>query len=94
MVTEKLSWLHMRDTFCPKSAKHLTEEKNWDALEYLMFLKVKWDVKVKGQICADGQKQRKKVVPLHQEVNSIFVWLVLFPLLYSFIGDKMDRHIY
>ena len=54
----------MRDTFRPKSAEHLTKEQNWDELEYLMFFKLKWDVKVKGQICADGQKQRKKVVPV------------------------------
>ena len=63
-VTEELSRLHMRDTFRPKSAKHLTKEQNQDALEYLMFLKVKWDVKAKGQICVDGRKQRKNVVPV------------------------------
>ena len=33
VVTEELSLLHMRDTFRPKLAKHLTKEKNWDALE-------------------------------------------------------------
>ena len=27
-------------------------------------LKVKWDVKAKGQICVDGRKQRKNVVPV------------------------------
>ena len=32
VVTEELSWLHMRDTFRPKSAEHLTKEQNQDAL--------------------------------------------------------------
>ena len=54
----------MRDTFSTKSAEHLTKEQNRDELEYLIFLKVQWDVKAKGQISVDGQKQRKKVVPV------------------------------
>ena len=54
----------MRDTFRTKSDKHLTKEQNRDELEYLIFLKVKWDVKVKGQIYLDGRKQHKKVVPI------------------------------
>ena len=54
----------MRDTFRTKSEEHLTKEQNRDELEYLIFLKVKWDVKAKGQISVDGQKQRKKVVPV------------------------------
>ena len=48
MVIEELSQLHMRDTLCPKSAEHLTEEKKCDELEYLMFLKVNRDGIVKG----------------------------------------------
>ena len=62
-VTEDLSHIHIRDTFCPESAKHLTKEKSWDALESLMFLKVHREGRVKGQTCADGRKQRKKAVP-------------------------------
>ena len=32
VVTEELSQIHMRDKFCPESAKHLTKELRRDAL--------------------------------------------------------------
>ena len=50
-VTEKLYQIHMGDTLRPKSAKHLTEEQKWYALEFLIFLKVKKDGRVKGRTC-------------------------------------------
>ena len=62
-VTEDLSQLHMRDTFFPKSAEHLTEEQNQDSLKYLLFFKLENERRLKGQTCVDGQKQRKKAVP-------------------------------
>ena len=57
VVTEELSQLHMRDTFRPKLAKHLTKEQKRDTVEYLIFLKVKRYGRVKGWTCADGRKQ-------------------------------------
>ena len=50
----------MRDTFYTKYAKHMTNELKWDALQSLMFLKVKIDGRVNGQTCTDGQKNAKR----------------------------------
>ena len=63
MVKEKLSQIHMRDTFHPESAKNLTEEQNQDTLKSLIFLKVKRYEIVKGQTCADGCKNAKRRYP-------------------------------
>ena len=62
-VTEELYQLYMRDKFLPKLAKHLTEEQNQEALESLIFLKVKRDRILKDLTFKDGRKQRKNVVP-------------------------------
>ena len=47
---EEMFQIHMRNTFFPKSAEHLIEEQKRDALEYLIFLKVKRNRRVKGRI--------------------------------------------
>ena len=48
-TTKDLSQLHMRDNFFSKSAEHLTEEQKRDALEYLIYFKVKRDGRVEGR---------------------------------------------
>ena len=42
----------------PQDKKSLTDKDKENAFQYLMFLKEKQDGKIKGQGCADGQKQR------------------------------------
>ena len=51
------------DTFFPKSSKHLTKEKNGEAFESLIFLKVKMDGRVKGRTFVNFRKKLKKLVP-------------------------------
>ena len=48
VVTEELSHLYTRYTFCPKSDGHLNKEYYRNSLESLMFLKFNRDGRVKG----------------------------------------------
>ena len=60
---DEMYQIHTRYAFRPKLAKHLIEEQKRDKPEYIMFLNFNRDNIVRGQTCADGQKQCKKSVP-------------------------------
>ena len=51
--------MHDREVMKPKHAHELTPEQKRASLQYLMFLKKKRDVTIKGRGCTDGRKQRE-----------------------------------
>jgi hypothetical protein len=53
-----LKQLHDQKVLEPKEATTMTREDKKEALQYLMFLKKKWNGVIKGRGCADGRKQR------------------------------------
>lgn len=57
-VAKELWQIHMRDTFAPRDINELTPEQRSKALDSLMFLEEKRSGKIKGQMCANGRKQR------------------------------------
>ena len=61
-VKSEMGQLHKRTVMKPKHSKDLTTEQQKEALAYLMFLKQKRCGTIKAQGCADGQKQRDKIM--------------------------------
>ena len=58
-VLKELRQIHERQVVVPLLPKEVTPDMKRKALPYLMFLKRKQCGTVKGQGCADGQKQRE-----------------------------------
>jgi hypothetical protein len=54
----KMKQLHFRNTFKPKHWRELSQVQRQTVLESHMFLKQKWDGKIKGRTVAGGNKQR------------------------------------
>ena len=63
-VPEDLYQLYTKDTFNTGSAEQLTKDQKWDALESLMFLKVKRDGRVKG--LTSGAWRKKSPHSVHR----------------------------
>jgi hypothetical protein len=53
----EMKQLHFRNTFNPKHWRELSQVKRQTVLESHMFLKKKWDGKIKGRTVAGGNKQ-------------------------------------
>ena len=58
-VTKEIKQLHEMLVIYPKTPEGLTRDENKAALQYFMFLRRKRCGKIKGIVCADGQKQRE-----------------------------------
>ena len=56
---KELKHLHEMLVIYPKTPEGLTRDENKAALQYFMFLRRKRCGKIKGIVCADGQKQRE-----------------------------------
>ena len=61
-VKSEMGQLHKRTVMKPKHSEDLTTEQWKEALAYLMFLKQKRCGTIKARGCADGQKQRDKIM--------------------------------
>ena len=61
-MKSEMGQLHKQTVMKPKHSKDLTTEQWREALAYLMFLKQKRCGTIKAQGCADGQKQRDKIM--------------------------------
>ena len=61
-VNEEMQQLHNMKIMRPKDSAVLRNKDRRDALQYLMFLKIKRDGRIKGRGCADGRKQRAQAV--------------------------------
>ena len=60
-VSNELSQLHLRDTFRPINPRSLSKSDYDKVLESRLFLKQKRDQTIKGQMVADGNKQRNHI---------------------------------
>ena len=58
-VKKELQQLNDREVMKPKHAHELTPAQKRASLQYLMLLKKKGYVTIKGRGCADGRKQRE-----------------------------------
>ena len=61
-VKSEMGQLHKQTVMKPKYSKDLTTEQRREALAYLMFLRQKRCGTIKAQGCADGRKQRDKIM--------------------------------
>ena len=58
LLKKEMLQLHERNVMLVKKPGELTPEQKKEAMAYLMLLKWKRSGKIKGQGCADRQKQR------------------------------------
>lgn len=58
-LKKELTQLHDMDVFVPIPESNLSDEQKRKALSMVTFIKQKRDDRVKGRVCANGQKQRE-----------------------------------
>ena len=58
-VQKELQQFHYREAMKPMHAHKLTPEQKRASLQYLMFLKKKRDVTIKGRGCTDGRSNAR-----------------------------------
>eukprot|EP00957_Ditylum_brightwellii_P069568 5283632-Ditylum_brightwellii.AAC.2 len=58
VVKKEMMQLHNRKVRVPVNLDELTSKQKWAVLKYLMFLKRKRCMRIKGRGCADGRLQQ------------------------------------
>jgi hypothetical protein len=89
-VISEMQQLHDMECIEPKSARMLTREEKAASLRYLMFLKQKHCVRIKGRGCADGRKQRLYKTKAETSAPTVAIESVF---LTSVIDAKEERHV-